>query len=114
MNNKKGSARQKALSLVDMSSSFVVFGLGVSLSVFVFLLELIYKRIKDHCLDTDDGIKPVQQKPTAVVKTDGGSAVAAAVGIQIEKVIADVKVGKECDLTKNVTQQIKEKSGVRR
>ena len=94
---------------MDMSSAFVVFGLGISLSVLVFLLELIYKGIKDHYLDTDNDVKPVLQKPT-----DDGSAVATAVGIQIEKVIANVAVVKERDLTKNVTQQIKEKSGVRR
>ena len=33
---------------VDMSSACVLFGLGISLSILVFLLELIYKRIKDH------------------------------------------------------------------
>ena len=65
MENQGASARIEALSLVDMSSAFVVFALGVSLSILVFLLELIYKRIKDHCLNTDDSVKPVQQKPTA-------------------------------------------------
>ena len=65
MENQGASARIEALSLVDMSSAFVVFALGVSLSILVFLLELIYKRIKDHYLDTDNGVKPVQQKPTA-------------------------------------------------
>ena len=48
MENQGASARQKALSLVDMSSAFVVLGLGVSLSILVFLIELIYKRINDH------------------------------------------------------------------
>ena len=48
MEYQKASSRHKALSLVDMSSAFVVLGLGVSLSILVFLIELIYKRINDH------------------------------------------------------------------
>ena len=54
MENKKTSSHQKPLSLVDMSSAFVVLGLGTSLAVLVFLLELIYKRIKDHYFTDDD------------------------------------------------------------
>ena len=50
MENQKGSARAKPLTLVDMSSGFVVLGLGVSLSILVFLIELIYKRMKDYYL----------------------------------------------------------------
>ena len=46
--NYKKSARQKSLSLVDMSSAFVVFGIGASLSILVFLVELIFKRIHYH------------------------------------------------------------------
>ena len=46
--NQQASSRLKALSLVDMSSAFVVFGLGISLSLLVFLIELIYKRVKGH------------------------------------------------------------------
>lgn len=48
MENQGASARQKALSLVDMSSSFVILGLGISLSILVFLMELIYNRINAH------------------------------------------------------------------
>ncbi len=48
MENQGASARQKALSLVDMSSAFVILGLGISLSILVFLIELVYKRINDH------------------------------------------------------------------
>jgi len=48
MENQKATSRQKVLSLVDMSSAFVVLGLGVSLSILVFIIELIYKRINDH------------------------------------------------------------------
>ena len=46
--NQKASARQKSLSLLDMASAFIALLLGISLSLFVFLIELIYKRIKDH------------------------------------------------------------------
>ena len=48
LENQKGSARQKSLNLYDMSTAFVILGLGISLAVLVFLLELIYKRIMDH------------------------------------------------------------------
>ena len=51
MKNQQTSARQKALTLVDMSSAFIVYGLGFSLAVLAFLIELIYKRIKDHYFD---------------------------------------------------------------
>ena len=54
MENQKVSSGQKPLSLVDMSSAFVVLVLGVSLSILVFLIELIFKRIKDHYF-THDG-----------------------------------------------------------
>ena len=47
------SSRQKALSLADMASAFVVLGLGVSLAVLVYLFELIYKRINDHFFPED-------------------------------------------------------------
>ena len=48
MENQKDSAGQKPLTLRDMSSAFVVLGLGISLSILAFLLELIYKRIQQH------------------------------------------------------------------
>ena len=48
MENQQASAHQKALTLVDMSSAFVVFGLGISFAVLVFLIELVYKRINDR------------------------------------------------------------------
>ena len=46
MKNQKTSARQKSLSLSDLSSAFVVFGLGIALSILVFLIELIEKIAK--------------------------------------------------------------------
>ena len=51
MENSRTSTRQKPLTLTDMSSAFVLLGLGLSLAVLVFLIELIYKRINDHYFD---------------------------------------------------------------
>ena len=48
MENSRTSTRQKPLTLTDMSSAFVLLGLGLSLAVLVFLIELIYKRINDQ------------------------------------------------------------------
>ena len=47
MENQGASARLEALSLVDMASAFVVFGLGISLSILSILFELVYKGIKE-------------------------------------------------------------------
>jgi len=49
MENQQVGARQKSLSLTDMSSAFVIFGLGMSLAILVFLLEIIYAKIKKQC-----------------------------------------------------------------
>ena len=57
MENQQASARVKPLSLVDMSSAFVVLGLGISLAFLVFLLELIYKRIQDHYFTDHEKVK---------------------------------------------------------
>ena len=48
MENQKGSAGQKSLSLVDMASAFIVFGIGMSSAILVFLLEVIYYKINKH------------------------------------------------------------------
>lgn len=45
MQNNRASTIQKSLSLVDMACAFVIFGLGITLSFFVFLLELIFSKI---------------------------------------------------------------------
>jgi len=45
MENQLPSTHAKPLSLVDMTSAFVVLCLGISFSIVVFLLELIYKRV---------------------------------------------------------------------
>ena len=50
-NQNKASSHVKPLSLVDMSSAFFILALGLSVAFLVFLLELIYKRIKDHYFD---------------------------------------------------------------
>ena len=65
MEYQKASSRHKALSLVDMSSAFVVLGLGISLSILVFLIELVYKRINDHYFttaSTDDRTRPMKTR----------------------------------------------------
>lgn len=41
MENQKGSVHVKPLSLWDLSSAFVVLGLGISLAILVFLIERI-------------------------------------------------------------------------
>jgi hypothetical protein len=46
--NQKRSAHAKNLALVDMSSAFVVLGLGISVSFLLFITEVIYKRIQNH------------------------------------------------------------------
>ena len=69
MENQGASARIEALSLVDMSSAFVVFALGVSLSILVFLLELIYKCTANHCFADDMiviSVQPAKPSVTAV------------------------------------------------
>ena len=44
MKSQQVSASIKPLSLVDMSSAFVILGLGISLAILVFIFELIIKR----------------------------------------------------------------------
>ena len=41
MNNQKKTARLKSLTLMEMSSAFVVFGLGMGLSLLALLFEFI-------------------------------------------------------------------------
>jgi len=45
MENQQPDTRAKPLTLSDMTSCFIVLALGYSISVFVFLLELIYDKI---------------------------------------------------------------------
>ena len=72
-NQQQASSYHKALSLVDMSSAFVVFGLGISLSILVFLIELIYKRINDHYFtDHENKVKVIKVplKKISIKKSD--------------------------------------------
>ena len=66
MKNQDASARIEPLSLVDMSSAFVLLGLGLSLAVLVFLIELTYKRIKDHYFK-NKGTNEIKA-PTTVIR----------------------------------------------
>ena len=38
----KESAAQKPIKLVDLTSAFLILGVGISVSIFTFLLELVY------------------------------------------------------------------------
>jgi hypothetical protein len=42
MENQKGSVRVKPLSFTDLSSAFIILGLGFSLAFLVFLSEHIF------------------------------------------------------------------------
>ena len=56
MENQTPDARAKPLTLTDMTSCFIILGLGLSLSFFVFLLENIFKRINYHyCFRKQNG-----------------------------------------------------------
>ena len=103
MENQQESAHVKPLSLVDMSSAFVVLGLGISLSILVFLIELIYKRIKDHYFtDHEDNekrspvvakkevkaVKPavaIKKRVNDVTKIRVAPAIAAPVAVEINQ-----------------------------
>lgn len=47
---KKNAAKQRVLTLVDLSSAFVVLALGCGVSLLVFLLEIWYRKISTHYL----------------------------------------------------------------
>ena len=64
MENQLAEANIKPLSLVDMSCAFVILGLGISLSLLVFLIELIYKRINDHYFTGNVEATPVRPSKT--------------------------------------------------
>ena len=63
MEHQKSSARHKPLSLIDLSSAFVVLGLGTSLAALIFLIELFYKRINDYYFNP---IEDRQRELTAI------------------------------------------------
>jgi hypothetical protein len=45
MENQQPDTRAKTLTLIDMTSCFIVLAFGYSISVFVFLSELTYYKI---------------------------------------------------------------------
>ena len=94
MENQRGSARAKRLSLVDLSSAFVLLGLGTSLAVLVFLFELIFKRIiKDFNLFKNEKSRHQPQSIIkAVVLTTNVFTKTALEVIDIEAVAAAVLV----------------------
>jgi hypothetical protein len=49
MENQHPDTRAKPLTLVDMTSCFIVLSFGYSISMLVFLLELIYDKIRNYC-----------------------------------------------------------------
>lgn len=51
----KDSARQKPIKLVDLTSAFFILGIGVSIALFSFLMEVIYFRF----LTVMKGQKPI-------------------------------------------------------
>lgn len=46
MENQKGSVRIKPLSLTDLSSAFIILGLGLSFSFLVFIIERFVHAVK--------------------------------------------------------------------
>ena len=60
-----------------MSSAFVIFGLGISLAVLVFLLELIYKRCKDHYFDHNT-VTPFTSDDLATIANPLNTSIKAA------------------------------------
>ena len=65
MEHQKSSARHKPLSLIDLSSAFVVLGLGTSLAALIFLIELFYKRINDYYFNPSED----RQRELTAIKT---------------------------------------------
>ena len=59
MENQQPDTRARPLNLMDMASSFIILGIGISLSTLVFLIELVYERINDHYFTIIDRVRPV-------------------------------------------------------
>lgn len=124
MENQLASARQKPLSLVDMSTAFVLLGLGISLAILVFLLELIYKRISDHYFNTNLVNKiiikatpkpPGDKKARVIPKSAGkqGNAMPSKTLVETEtgNINVDIKKGPANAITKIPTPPSKTKQG---
>ena len=56
MENQKGSVRVKPLTLTDLSSAFIILGLGFSLAFLVFLIERVIHVAKTKH-QSDDNVK---------------------------------------------------------
>ena len=48
MENQQPDTRARPLNLMDMASSFIILGIGISLSTLLFLIELVFKQIQNH------------------------------------------------------------------
>ena len=66
MENQKGSVRVKPLSLTDLSSAFVVLGLGISLAFLVFLIERIIHVAKTNNQFRRTNVLAVAPAPTVI------------------------------------------------
>ena len=78
MENQKPNIRQKSLSLIDMSSAFLVFGFGLSLAFTVFLVELLCGYLQKNKKRNND-VPPVanQRHILAIEATPPANAPAA-------------------------------------
>ena len=86
MENQKPRARQKSLSLMDMSSAFVVLAFGLSLAFIVFLLELISSRIKKTETKRINPDRPLAEKRQSLPKVQ--TPIPTAANQDIENSIA--------------------------
>ena len=79
MENQKGSVRVKPLSLTDLSSAFIILGLGFSLAFLVFLIERVIHVAKTKHHQSDDNVTimnlpklrlviPIKPKTIAAIK----------------------------------------------
>ena len=72
MENQQATAQQKSLTLLNMSSAFLIFGLGITMATLVFLIELICKRIQDHYFIFDNKIYPCNVEEKDQSESDDG------------------------------------------
>ena len=70
MENQQATAQQKSLTLLNMSSAFLIFGLGITMATLVFLIELIYKRFQDNYFIFDNKIYPRKVQDRNQSKSD--------------------------------------------
>jgi len=63
MENQTPDARAKPLTLTDMASCFIVLGIGTIFSFLVFLIEHVYKNIRDHCCFKKSRVMQITARP---------------------------------------------------